>query len=1217
MGITSVKAQDYTLTDEDVVVENGIIKSCSYDFTITNIIIPATLDGQKVNGISDGTYSSGVFANKGITSVVLPSSIVTIGKYAFVRNSIQTINVPNGVTKIGSHAFFRNKITSLDLPETVTSIGEYAFSSNRITNLVLPDKIKILERNSFYSNLITKLIIPNSVENIMSQAFAANKLTDVTFGTSVRYIDNRAFYGNTEFTSFILPVVNIIGVKHNGWFIDSDVPVSGITIANDLSSRYIADLEYTLKDSDVVVEDGVLKECSYTVIANNIVIPDKLDGQTVTAIADAKEEKGLFANKNLIKVTLPSEIVRVGSYAFADNKIVNQVIPDNTMYIETKAFAQNRITNLTLGNKVQSIGSESFRHNRLRNVVIPPSTAIILGGAFSDNADLSGITLPRVTIEDHEFRAWYSTVGAYSAGSSFNDFAYDCKASLKYNLSGEDIVVNEGVIESCSYNFVANYITIPDEINGQKIIGITDKISDGVFENKGISGITLPATLTELGNRAFANNNIVRVDIPNTVNRIGLGCFSNNPDLGFIVLPTPEKENFVLRGWRDNNGKMHDANTAVTNLNNSYTAVFEIKKYTISGIVTGANDVALTISGDVTETKTVNSGERYDVIVEHGQSVTISVSKEGHSFNENSYSFTDVSSNISGNNFVATVNKYAISGVVTGTDNVIVSISGDVSDSKTLSNGDTYKFMVNYGQSVKISVHREGYHFDKEKYIFSNVKDDKTGNNFSATINSYVISGKVTGADGIILVITGDVVENKVLNDGDNYNINVTHGQSIKVSAVKKGYHFLTKEYSLSDIRHNKGGCDFNALIDTYTISGKISGADYVTVSMSGDVSESKMLNNGESYSFTVNYNQNVKISAKRKGYDFATPEYLFNEVKEDKTDNDFVAVIKQYTITGKIKGANDVKVIASGDISDSKILNDGEEYSFKVNHGQIILVDVEKKGYSFNKQQYVFYGVDEDKTDNDFVATIKQYTISGNVKGADDVEVLISGDISDKKILNDGDSYSYIVDYGQSIKISAKKEGYDFATQEYTFNEVNIDNADNDFVATVSKYTVSGKVTGADNVNIIISGDISDTKILGNGEHYNITVEYNQSVKISAQKSGYLFDKSDYVLNNIKSDKNNIDFNAKKRVTSISKNSSGINIYPNPTKDYITVRLIGGSEFDLAKVCDINGRVLKVESVHRRSLLTIDMSIYNRGVYFLQVISKRGTVSINKIVKE
>ncbi len=78
-----LKAQ-YTLTTNDVTVTNGYITSCSYDFSETNIIIPDSLDNQRIIGISSATQASrGVFYDKSTTEISLPTTIIEIGDYVF------------------------------------------------------------------------------------------------------------------------------------------------------------------------------------------------------------------------------------------------------------------------------------------------------------------------------------------------------------------------------------------------------------------------------------------------------------------------------------------------------------------------------------------------------------------------------------------------------------------------------------------------------------------------------------------------------------------------------------------------------------------------------------------------------------------------------------------------------------------------------------------------------------------------------------------------------------------------------------------------------------------------------------------------------------------------------------------------------------------------------------------------------------------------------
>lgn len=80
-----------------------------------------------------------------------------------------------------------------------------------------------------------------------------------------------------------------------------------------------------------------------------------------------------------------------------------------------------------------------------------------------------------------------------------------------YTLTDDDVVVAGGIILSCSYDFSDPNITIPNELDGQTVIGIADKSAgNGVFQNKGIQYVNLPETLEFIGDYAFYGNPIAQ-----------------------------------------------------------------------------------------------------------------------------------------------------------------------------------------------------------------------------------------------------------------------------------------------------------------------------------------------------------------------------------------------------------------------------------------------------------------------------------------------------------------------------------------------------------------------------------------------------------------------------------------------------------------------------------------------------------------------------------
>lgn len=147
---------------------------------------------------------------KGVTSVVIPYGVTSIGAIAFYRcNNLTSISIPNSVTNIGYNAFYGCKsLTSVTIPNSVTSIGDFAFSDcTSLTSVIIPDGVTNIGEGAFDGcTSLTSVIIPDSVTNIGEGAFGLCKnLTNVTVGKSVASIGKRAFFGCTRLTSITIP----------------------------------------------------------------------------------------------------------------------------------------------------------------------------------------------------------------------------------------------------------------------------------------------------------------------------------------------------------------------------------------------------------------------------------------------------------------------------------------------------------------------------------------------------------------------------------------------------------------------------------------------------------------------------------------------------------------------------------------------------------------------------------------------------------------------------------------------------------------------------------------------------------------------------------------------------------------------------------------------------------------------------------------------------
>ena len=178
LNLEELKANDVI---KNVVISSSEIAITDYNINIggIDVVIPSTIDGKTVVAIGSYAFAGKklstetsmlnknniqLMSNKedneiasgypigDIRSVVIPSTVKSIGELAFHSNQISSVTLSNGLETIGVSAFHTNQLTTITVPASVTSIGEAAFDTNQLTFVVIENAETQISCDAFNNN---------------------------------------------------------------------------------------------------------------------------------------------------------------------------------------------------------------------------------------------------------------------------------------------------------------------------------------------------------------------------------------------------------------------------------------------------------------------------------------------------------------------------------------------------------------------------------------------------------------------------------------------------------------------------------------------------------------------------------------------------------------------------------------------------------------------------------------------------------------------------------------------------------------------------------------------------------------------------------------------------------------------------------------------------------------------------------------------------------
>ncbi|MCI8520503.1 MAG: leucine-rich repeat domain-containing protein [Clostridia bacterium] len=365
---------------------------------------------------------------------------------------------------------------------------------------------------------ITQLILGEGITGIEGDKTFGNmeSLRSVTFPDNLIFIGNDAFMNCTALTSVTIPKNARLG----------NVPFCACTALTEINvneeNPYYASIDGVLcsKDKTELIQYPSGKsEATYTFPESITSIGDEAfkmnDNLTSIVIPDRIKSIGFYAFaycENLADITIGSGIEEIGYNAFGYTAYESDEAnwDGGVLYIgDCLISVNNEISGeYEIKNGTRLISHSAFEYCKsLTGVAIPDSVQVICDDAFADSG-LTNATIPKGVTKMGE--------GVFY-GCELTEINVDAENTVYMSENG--IVLSRDKTELVCYpkNKADTSYVIPDGVR---------KIGRNTFtECANLTDVTIPDSVTEIGDYAFNWSRITSIVIPDSVKKIGNGAF--------------------------------------------------------------------------------------------------------------------------------------------------------------------------------------------------------------------------------------------------------------------------------------------------------------------------------------------------------------------------------------------------------------------------------------------------------------------------------------------------------------------------------------------------------------------------------------------------------------------------------------------------------------------------------------------------------------------
>lgn len=148
------------------------------------------------------------------TSVNFHSGVTTIGEKAFYCTSVPSVTVPEGVSALGNQAFLHDinvvvgpygNLSTIVLPSTIQTIGNQCFGYQNITSITIPEGVQEIPTECFKGSKLATITLATTISSYGSSAFENSLLTTINIPNGPTSIPYALFRGCRALTDITFP----------------------------------------------------------------------------------------------------------------------------------------------------------------------------------------------------------------------------------------------------------------------------------------------------------------------------------------------------------------------------------------------------------------------------------------------------------------------------------------------------------------------------------------------------------------------------------------------------------------------------------------------------------------------------------------------------------------------------------------------------------------------------------------------------------------------------------------------------------------------------------------------------------------------------------------------------------------------------------------------------------------------------------------------------